>query len=41
VRVGERNFSRVPVAAPFDAAAVAQDQAMRSPADGVLREPGY
>jgi L,D-transpeptidase ErfK/SrfK len=40
VRVGERNFSRVPVAAPAEAA-VAQDLAMAAPADAVLREPGH
>ena len=35
VRVGERNFSRVPATAPADAAALAQDPPAESAADAV------
>jgi L,D-transpeptidase ErfK/SrfK len=41
VRVGERNFARVPATAPPAAAAVAQDPLMDSAAGAVLKEPGH
>jgi L,D-transpeptidase ErfK/SrfK len=40
VRIGERNFSRVPAAAPPDAATVAQDPRTEPATDAVLKEPG-
>jgi hypothetical protein len=41
VRIGERNFLRVPVAVPPDAAVIAQDPPTESAADAVFKGPGH